>query len=642
MKNRLHTIPLKAVTVRDHFWTERIALLAREVIPYQWDALNDNIAGAEPSHAVENLRIAAGKSDGRFQGMVFQDSDVAKWIEAASYSLIAHPNPGLEAVIDELVELIAAAQQSDGYLNTYYTVAEPDQRWKNFSFGHELYSAGHLAEAAVAYYQATGKRKLLDRVCRAIDYIDSVIGPEASKLKAYCGHPEIELALVKLYRATGEQRYLRLCQYFVDERGQQPCFLEAEPAFGNGTPDPWFAADYHQAHAPVREQQAADGHAVRAMYLYAGMADLALETGDPGLIAALRRLWENVTGRRMYITGAIGSQAHGERFTFDYDLPNDTAYAETCAAIGLIFWAGRMLLLEPDRRYADVLERALYNGVLSGISLDGRKYFYVNPLEVQPEAAARRYDLRHVRPERQQWFGCACCPPNIARLVTSLGQYLYSLDDQTLYVHLYVGSQIRVALNGTPVGLELRTRYPWEEQAVLEVEPEQPAEFAIALRIPGWCRHFEIRLNGQPLENPPLEKGYLKLSRRWTRGDRIELRLAMPVELIRAHPRVREDAGKVAIQRGPIVYCLEEVDNGGRLWDVALPEGAQLSCEFSEELGGMVAITGQALRSDTEHWGEALYRPAGGGSQAAPIRAVPYCLWGNRRPGEMTVWIAQK
>lgn len=634
-------IPLTEVKITDSFWSGRMELIAKEIIPYQWEVLNDNLPGVEPSHAVENFRIAAGKSQGEFQGMVFQDSDVAKWVEAASYSLNNYPNPKLETIIDELIDLMAEAQQPDGYLNTYYTVAEPNGRWSNFSFGHELYCAGHLIEAAVAYYQATGKKKLLEVICRYADYINSSIGPEEGKLKVYSGHEEIELALIKLYRVTGEQRYLKLAEYFIDERGKQPSFLVQEPTFGNKEKTKWFELDYHQAHRPVREQNKADGHSVRAMYLYTAMADLAIETGDETLIEALNKLWENVIKQRMYITGSLGSQGNAERFTFDYDLPNDTAYNETCASIGLIFWAHRMLLLKPDRCYGDVMERALYNGVISGISWDGKRYFYVNPLEVYPDAVLNRYDLQHVKIERQQWFGCACCPPNIARLISSLGQYIYTQSGDTIFTHLFIDSTVNVILDGQRVLLRQNSKYPWDGKIQFSIGIDKPKEFKLAFRIPGWCRNYSMKINDQTTTEFTICNGYLIINKVWRQDDRIEFELDMPVDLIQANPRVREDMGKLAIQRGPIVYCLEEIDNGSRLWNIVLGTDAKLKTEFAEDLfGGILIITGEANRIEPED--DELYRPVCDKRRHVKIKAIPYGLWGNRGPGEMLVWLSRE
>lgn len=625
----------------DRFWAPRIKRLAEEVIPYQWKALNDQLPGAEPSHAIENFRIAAGESDGTFHGMVFQDSDVAKWIEAASYSLRHHPNPELEGVIDSVIDLIGRAQQKDGYLNTYFTVVAPDRRWKDQSFGHELYCAGHLMEAAVAYYEVTGKRKLLDIMYNYADLIVQTIGPNSDQLRIYDGHEEIELALVRLYEATNDERYLKLSKFFVDERGQQPSFLEQEPTFGGEAKDRWFQLDYHQAHAPVREQVVAEGHAVRAMYLYSAMADLALLTGDDSLTQALFRLWENVTSKRMYVTGGIGSQAHGERFTIDYDLPNDTAYTETCAAIGLVMWASRMLKLDPKGEYADVMERALYNGVLSGISYDGTRYFYVNPLEVHPDTAKYRIDMKHVETERVPWFGCACCPPNIARIISSLDRYLYTLADEKLFVHLYAGNRCCFEIKGRRVQMDTVTDYPWNGKVMIRLTIDEPTQFGLYLRKPSWAKNARLSINGDSVYIGEQEdRGYIKLTRVWKQDDEICLDLPMTVQRIASHPKVRENAGKIALQRGPMVYCFEEIDNGDDLADLRLSETAELKAVYKKEiLDGVVLIQSEGYRSDLTAWEGKLYGEAEGSKIKTEISAVPYAYWGNRQPGEMLVWI---
>jgi len=585
----------------------------------------------------------------------FWDSDVAKWIEAAAYVLAIEPNPELEKQVDEVIELIANAQHEDGYLNIYYSVVEPGKRWTNLKDMHELYCAGHLMEAAVAYYEATGKRKFLDVMCRYADHIDSVFGPEVGKKKGYPGHEEIELALVKLYRTTGEERYLRLSEFFINERGKQPHYFEQE-ARERGVDlkekKNWKEYEmkeyaYYQAHLPVREQTTAEGHAVRAMYLYSGMADVALETGDKTLIEACKRLWDNVINRRMYITGGIGSSHIGERFTFDYDLPNETAYAETCAAIALVFWAHRMFHLDKDRRYIDVIERALYNGVLSGISLDGTRFFYANPLQVYPEAY-KNNSLgvgEHVTPVRQEWFGCACCPPNIARLIASLGQYIYSQSDEELFVNLYINSQCSLELKGRKVILSQNTNYPWDDKIRIEVSPEVQSQFVLALRIPGWCRSFKALINGQPIEDPAvmMDRGYLKLERKWNPGDYVELKLQMPVEKIEAHPAIRGNCGRIALQRGPVVYCLEEIDNGPNLADVVIPKDEELRSVFRPDLlEGVTVIQGKAWRRKVSDWGDSLYRPLskdGSYKEEFDFTAIPYFAWCNRKPGEMIVWI---
>ena len=630
---------------KDGFWGRRAEQVREVIVPYQWQALNDKVPGAPPSHAMENLRIAAGLVKGEFYRFVFQDSDVYKWLEAVSYCLMSRRDSELERLADEVIDIIAKAQQPDGYINTYFIVKEPAMRWKNLRDNHELYCAGHLIEAAVAHYRATGKRKLLDVACRFADHIDSLFGPEPEKKPGYPGHPEIELALVKLYRATGEERYLKLSKFFVDERGRKPLYFEIEAKErGEERPQwPFWTPAYCQAHLPVREQTVAVGHAVRAMYLYSAMADLALETGDETLFAACQRLWESVTKRRMYVTGGIGSDVFGEAFTFDYDLPSDRAYAETCASIGLVFWAHRMLRLDKDRKYADVMERALYNGVLSGISLDGTKYFYTNPLEVWPEACRNRHDLRHILTERQPWFDCACCPPNIARLLGSIPQYIYFQEKDTVYVHLFAASEATVELPGGRVILIQETDYPWEEEVVLRVHPEKPFEFTLAVRIPGWCRDPGLRINGDDVNLGSLmKKGYAKIRRKWHGGDRVELLFPMPIERVRAHPEVRAAAGRVAIMRGPIVYCLEEIDNGPNLAQIVLPRDTELAVAGKDpDLGGAVTLRGVGFRTEDTAWGDALYVPAEYERKETSVKAVPYYTWCNREPGEMAVWIRE-
>jgi len=643
----VQTPDLRRVKITDGFWSAFIRLVRETVIPYQWEALNDRVPDAEPSHAIRNFRIAAGLEEGEYGGMVFQDSDVAKWLEAAAYSLAAHPDPELERTADGVIDLVTAAQWEDGYLNTYFTVKEPGRRWTNLTDCHELYVAGHMIEAAVAYWEATGKRKLLDAMCRFADHIDSVFGPEEGKLRGYDGHQEIELALVKLYRATGNERYLRLSRFFIDERGREPNFFLQE--FGRpGYERHWESEKgkkphlaYFQAHAPVREQEDAVGHAVRAVYMYAAMADLARECGDASLKAACERLWRSITRRRMYITGGIGSTHHGEAFTFDYDLPNDTVYAETCASIGLIFFAHRMLLLEPQAAYADVMERALYNVVIGSMAADGRHFFYVNPLEVWPEACRKSPGKHHVKPVRQPWFGCACCPPNLARLITSLGRYIWTADDRTLYAHLYIGNETTVAFGGTPVRVRMESALPWEGTARLAVSPEAPVRFRLALRLPGWLAGKpRIRLNGEDVRDARTEHGYVIIERQWRDGDAVELMLPMEAAWMEAHPAVRADRGKVALVRGPLVYCFEEADNGPLLAALSVSPEAEPDVRMEDTPWGRIAvIRAEGWRDDPEPFGDALYRKAKAAKRPVTLTAIPYFLWGNRGEGEMAVWI---
>ena len=645
-------LPLASVRVTGGFWRNRIDNISREVIPYQWNALNDQIAGAEPSHAIENFRIAAGKSHGKFYGLIFQDSDVGKWIEAASYSLVDAPNPALERTIDGAIELIALSQESDGYLDTYFSMAEPAKKWTDFAMGHEMYCGGHLIEGAIAYFQATGKRAFLDIMIRYADHLDRKFGRGPGKKTAFCGHPEIELALYKLYEATGEARYRDLARFFVDERGKHPEVIDNAKViqWGGGGPaiNPWHQKDYYLDHAPVRDQVHADGHAVRAMYLYCAMADQWRLTGDESLGQALKALWDNATEKRMYVTGGLGSQGVCERFTIDHDLPSDTAYAETCASIGLIFWAWRMSLASNERRYADTLERALYNGALSGISLDGTRYFYVNPLEVVPEVARARKDHEHIKTERVQWFGCACCPPNIARLVCSIGQFLCSHDAEGIRVHQYATGTAKVKTARGTITLEQSGEYPWNGLVSIRAAdvPADAGTWSLSLRIPEGAANERISVNGEAVSVRMSKGGYEEIEREWKTGDTIRLEFDMPVMILRSNPKVRETAGLVAIQRGPFIYCAEEVDNGADLHllrvDTAKPLEAKPASGFSAQAGnGIMKIVAKGERvvanPDAPLYSADAYR-----TTPCEISLVPYFAWGNRGAGEMRVWLGEK
>jgi uncharacterized protein len=616
-------VPLTAVTIADSFWETRIRVNREQTLPHVYRLSR------------ETGRIEAFKLDWK-PGVepvphIFWVSDVAKWIEAASYSLAAHPDPALDALLDETISLVVNAQQSDGYLNPYFTVVKPEQRWTNLRDMHELYCAGHLIEAGVTHFQATGKRVLLDAVCRYVDYIDTVFGTQPGKKRGYPGHEEIELALVKLCRITGEKRYLRLSQYFVDERGRQPHYFDIEAQLRGEAPGAFWAKtyEYNQSHFPVREQSEVVGHAVRAMYLYSAMADLGRELGDNTLLQACRRLWNHLCAKRMYITGGIGSSWHNEGLTRDYDLPNESAYAETCAAIGLILWSHRMLQLDCDAHYADVLERVLYNGMLSGVSLDGHRFFYENPLT--------SLGNHH----RQEWYDCACCPPNIARLLASLGQYIYASNDTQVVVHLYIQSSARLALDGREITVRQETTYPWAGTITIQLGMNEPTMFGLNLRIPGWCRTAHLSVNGASFDlTEHVTKGYARVERLWQSGDRVILDLAMPVERVYAHPDVRQDAGCVALQRGPLVYCLEAVDHAVPLHRIVLPRAAELASHFEPGmLGGIVVITGTAQAADDTDWEGMLYRSWPVTAYPCTITAIPYYAWDNRAPGEMRVWL---
>jgi len=617
------------VTIGEGFWGRRVRTNRRVTLDHIYRKLQST------------GRFAALRLDRPLPGGVrahpFYDSDVAKWIEAAAYVLAAAPDARLARRVDRAVGLLARAQRPDGYLNSYFSRVDPDARWTNLRDMHELYCAGHLIEAGVAHAAATGRRALLDVAARCADHVWDVFGP--GRRRGCPGHEEIELALVRLYRATGRRRYLDLSRRFVDARGRRPHVFDIEAAARGEDPEAtarWRPYAYHQAHRPVRRQRDAVGHAVRAMYLYSAMADLAAETHDAGLLAACRRLWASVTQRRMYITGGVGSAAGGERFTADYDLPNATAYAETCAAVGLVFWARRLLAITADGRYADVMERALYNGVLSGVGLDGRSFFYANPL-----AHYGRFHHDHRGDgHRQAFFGCACCPPNVARLIASVGACMVGASPRAAWVHLYAAGAADLDVGGRRVTLRQRTDYPWDGRVRVEVAPDGPCEFDLMLRVPGWCESHAVAVNGRRAA-PPVVRGYARIRRRWGPGDAVELSLAMPVRRVAARPDVPQDAGRVALQRGPLVYCLEQVDHTADVHTILLPDASELTARFRPRLlGGAAVIEGGALALSRAGWRGRLYRPSPRRrTRAVRIRAVPYCLWDNREKGAMAVWL---
>ncbi len=644
-KNQMSTpLDLQAVRITDAFWGTYQKRVIEQVIPYQWDALNDRIPGATKSGCMQNFRIAAGLEQGEFEGFVFQDSDFSKWIEAVGYALTVKPDAQLEKIADEAIDLVVSAQREDGYLDTYYIINGLDKRFTNLKDNHELYCFGHMLEGAIAYYQATGKDKLLNAMIRFAACIDANFGPEEGKLKGYPGHEVAEMALMRLYAITNNEQHLKLAKYFVDQRGQAPLYFEEENK-KHGNRFHWenspFKYQYYQAGMPVREQQAAEGHAVRAVYLYSGMADVARVTGDEELFKATQRLWESIVRRRMYITGGIGSCEYGEAFTFDYDLPNDTVYAETCASIGLTFFARRMLEIAPKAEYADVMEKALYNGIISGMSLDGTSFFYVNPLEVVPQACREDHLRHHVKPTRQKWFGCACCPPNLARLIASIGAYAYTASADTLYLHLYMGSDVKTTLGGRDFALDVQSTFPWQGDVSITVK--SAAEGTLALRIPGWCKQYAITLNGEAIA-PACKDGYALLCHQWAPGDIITLHFDMPVTVVAANPHVRENAGKLAVTRGPVVYCLEEADNGPDLHLVRLQKDTKFEEVYrSDLLDGVMTLKAKGQKLTGEWAEDQLYKPASEQTYTQKaLTFIPYYAWANRAEGEMLVWVHQK
>lgn len=637
-------LPIDSINVTDNFWRNMMELVRNNVIPYQWEALNDRIEGAEPSYCMQNFKIAAGMMKGEFKGFVFQDSDFAKWIEAVGFSLMWHKDENLEKTADEAIDIVCAAQQPDGYLDTYYIINGLDKRWTNLKDNHELYCLGHLIEGAVAYYQATGKDKLLNATIKYVDYVDTIFGSEENKKHGYPGHEVIEMALIKLYKITDNEKYLKLAKYFIDERGRAPLYFEEEGLKHENKfwwEDSYFKYQYYQAGKPVREQHVAEGHAVRAVYLYSGMADVAKETNDDELLEACVRLWDNMTRKQMYITGGIGSSQYGEAFTYDYDLPNDTIYAETCASIGLVFFARRMLEITPKSEYADVMEKALYNGIISGMSLDGTKFFYVNPLEVVPEASLKDHLRDHVKPERQKWFGCACCPPNIARLLSSIGSYAYSLKENTLFMHLYMGGEISANLSNNDIIFNVETQYPWNESINIKLNMKEKTKFELSLRIPEWCRTYTIKINNEKVEYKIID-GYAYITKIWKNDDEINIYFEMPVEIMTSNPNVRENIGKVAIMRGPIVYCLEEEDNGADLHRVYVSNNPEFTYKYEKDLlGGVVTIEGNGkFIENQENNEDKLYKSkAEIKYEDKKLKWIPYYSWANRNPGEMLVWV---
>lgn len=561
---------------------------------------------------------------------MFWDSDLGKSIETVAYSLYRKPNPALEAGVDAIIDMYEKMQDEDGYLNAWFQRVQPDRRWTNLRDHHELYCGGHLIEGAVAYFQATGKRKLLDIMCRYTDYLITVFGRGEGQLRGYCGHEEIELALVKLARVTGEKKYLDLSKFFIDERGTQPHFFDQEAIRDGRDPKDFIQKtyEYGQAHLPVREQKKVVGHAVRAMYLYSGMADIATEYNDDTLTSALETLWDDLTTKQMYITGGIGPAASNEGFTDYYDLPNESAYAETCASVGLVFWANRMLGRGPNRRYADIMEQALYNGAMAGLSLDGKTFTYENPLE----SAGKTH--------RWTWHHCPCCPPNIARLLASIGSYMYAVADDEIAVHLYGESKAHFEMDGAKIELAQKTRYPWDGAIRFDISTDQPARFALSLRIPEWAEGASIKVNGEPIDlSWIMVEGYASIEREWKSGDHVDLDIPLIPRALWANPLVRQDAGRVALMRGPLVYCAEGVDNGDGLNAIELTGdvGRAKTAEIAE-LRGAVALDLLVTR-DKADWGNELYRTSPPEKQAATARFVPYPFWDNRASGEMLVWI---
>ncbi len=593
-------LPLQKVEVGGPFWGPRLETNASAT-------LGACLHQCRITGRIRNFAVAAGLVLGKHEGYFFNDSDVYKVLEGGAYILARHPDSPYRKQMERVIDLVGAAQERDGYLNTFVQVVKPGGRWKNVRFGHELYCAGHLFEAGDAWFRATGEVKLLGVAERFARNIRSVFGPRGRHDPP--GHEEIELALFKLWRLTGNRDYLDLARFFLEQRGRPG----GHKLYG----------EYAQDTVPVRKLREVHGHAVRAMYLFCGMTDLYAVTGDPALKEALDSLWTDLTERKMYVTGGIGSSGGNEGFTGPYDLPNDAAYCESCAAVGLALWAERMFRTSGEARYLDVLERVLYNGLLSGVSWSGDKFFYRNPL-------GSRGDIH-----RKDWYACACCPPNLLRYIASLPQRIYARRGDRVYLALYAESSVEAPLDGGSVRIAQETRYPWDGRVKVHVDPaEGKQSFELLCRVPGWCGgKARFHLDGKPV-HPPLVKGFASFRREWKRGDTLELEFPMEIRRVHADPRVAADRGRTALARGPLVYCLEACDNGGRARNLVLPPGAPLEARFEKGLfGGTVVIEGPA---------EAVLEKGGKRVLAATrLEAIPYSLWDNRAPGEMVVWIPE-
>jgi hypothetical protein len=625
----LRTLPYSSVQFTDGFWANQQRMNRTVSLLHGYSML-------EKAGNLKNLRIAGGTDTGEFSGYRFADSDVYKWLEAVAWELGRAPDAELAAMGDQAIALVEQAQEANGYLNSYYQVVKPDERWTDLDHGHELYCAGHLIQAAVAYKRALDDERLLDVSLKFVAHIDDVL--VRSGREETCGHPEIEMGLVELYRLTGDERHLELAQIFIDRRGYNK--MRGHAGYG---------AVYQQDHVPVREAVEVAGHAVRQLYLTTGVTDLYMERGEQALIQAMDRLWADMTQHKLYVTGGLGSRFDGEAFGGSYELPSDTGYCETCAAIASLMWNWRLLLITGERRYADLFERTLFNGVLSSLGLEGKSYLYVNPLHVR--------NGRYVRASadtgtgearlRPAWHNCACCPPNVMRLLSSLSHYMATANESGVQIHQYATAQLDVVVQGEPVQIAMESEYPWQGQITLIVNATPSSQWALSLRLPEWCRRYDLRLNGGTIDSQPGDNGYLTIERSWQTGDVVRLNLHMEPVFVAPHPRIDALRGCVSIQRGPLVYCFESHDQPDDvdLLDVAVVTSGALTETAVSVPNDSVAIqvTGQVLPPT---WGEVLYLPLDERPQteARPVQlnAIPYFLWGNRGMKSMRIWVPSK
>lgn len=661
-ENRIKKLMLNQVHIGDSFWNKHIRLVKDTIIPYQWDIINDRVPDVETSHSLMNIKIAARLCEGEFYGQVFQDTDVAKWLEAVAYSLAVFPDDTLEEEADRVIDIIEKAQDMDGYFNTYY-ILKKEKRFANLTEGHELYTAGHYMEAGVAYYEATNKDKLLKVCIRLADLICNTFGAEEGKIHGYPGHQEIELALVKLYHVTSEKKYLDMAKYFIDARGvgknyfleeqKRPDYHHIFDEFKNYDPI------YSQSHLPVRDQKKAEGHAVRATYMYSAMADLAYEYEDKELLKACETLWDNIVNQRMFVTGGIGSSGFLERFTTDYDLPNDSNYGETCASIGLAYFSFRMNQIKKEAKYMDIVEKELYNSILSGVSLDGKSFFYVNPLEVWPESLIPQTSKAHVKSKRQQWFGVACCPPNIARTLASIGQYIYGVEENAVYINLFLENETNLNINDIEYRIRMKTRFPFEDTIAIQVKRLDSSSLKCAstdcevkrkslelkIRIPEYVSSFSIKKEEENIEFKN-QLGYaciLLCDEDVTSEKEYIVKFDLNARFVHANPKVRWDSGKVCIMKGPLVYALEEVENGSNLGAVMVSTNQELVEKYEEDLfNGTTVIHLKGMRISESNWKDKkLYDTRKVNFEEMSLKAIPYAYWNNRGEGEMLVWMKE-
>lgn len=619
-RQQFESVSFEQVNITDSFWRpkiDKVATVTMAACIYQTEVRTPRIRNFE--------KVARAQGE-KHEGIYYDDSDVYKALEAIAYALKTHPDAKLEAKADEWIDKIAAAQMPDGYLNTYYSLRGIDKRWTDVE-KHEDYNAGHLFEAAVAYYQVTGKRKLLDVSIRFADHIDSTF--RLANRKWISGHEEIELALVKLYRVTGNNRYLKLAQWYLEQRGYQYPYQST-----------WLTPAYWQDLKPVEEQTEITGHAVRAMYLYSGAADVAALTGNNKYMAAMEKVWEDVVERNMYITGGIGSAGSNEGFSVDYDLPNEQAYCETCASVGMVFWNQRMAQLTGQSRFFDILERSLYNGALDGLSLSGDRFFYDNPLASNGQHS------------RKAWFGTACCPANIARMVTSLGGYVYGKSENAIWLNLFVASNTQVTLGKTQVKLDMQTQYPWDGRISVRIDPSRKSKFRINVRVPGWSNHeivpgglyftnttftqapdLHCQVNGKPVKSQ-LVNGYLQIEQEWKPGDVLTLELPMETQWVHCNTAVQENQDRVAIQRGPLLYCVEQADNPEGVWNLLVNDKSTFTVQPHQVLEEkVVAVVTDVSVAVPDAGGQGI------GWQKKTIKAIPYYAWANRGANNMQVWL---